>query len=230
MTMTITMAETIKGWTMQDVAGRLAADLKEGWAVNLGIGLPTLVANAIPVDKEVLLHSENGILGIGPKPASELDEDPDLINAGKQAVTLHPGGSYFSQSDSFAMIRGGHLDAAVLGAFQVSQYGDLANWKLPGSALGQVGGAMDLALGSKHVFVMMEHSTRKGEPKIVDRCSFPLTGARCVSRIYTNLAIIDVTDSGLAVREIAPGVSLTELQAATGAPLLSAAAGNGSGK
>lgn len=217
--MTMTQTETVKGWTMQDVAGRLATDLEEGWAVNLGIGLPTLVADAIPAEKEVLLHSENGILGIGPKPSSEEDEDPDLINAGKQPVTLQPGGSYFSQSDSFAMIRGGHLDAAVLGAFQVSQYGDLANWKLPGSALGQVGGAMDLALGSKHVFVMMEHSTRKGEPKLVEQCSFPLTGARCVNRIYTNLAIIDVTATGLAVREIAPGVSWEELQDATGAPL-----------
>jgi 3-oxoadipate CoA-transferase, beta subunit len=217
--MTMTQTEAVKGWTMHDLAGLLAADLEEGWAVNLGIGLPTLVADAIPADKEVLLHSENGILGIGPKPSSEEDEDADLINAGKQPVTLHPGGSYFSQSDSFAMIRGGHLDAAVLGAFQVSQYGDLANWKLPGSALGQVGGAMDLALGSKHVFVMMEHSTRKGEPKLVERCSFPLTGARCVNRIYTNLAIIDVTAAGLVVREIAPGVSWEELQDATGAPL-----------
>lgn len=218
--MTATVENQLKGWEMQEVAALVAEDLQDGWAVNLGIGLPTMVADSIPTDREVLLHSENGILGVGPTPGSALDEDPDLINAGKQPVTLRSGGSYFSQSDSFGMIRGGHLDAAVLGAFQVSQHGDLANWRMPNAALGQVGGAMDLALGSKNVFVFMEHTTRKGDPKIVNTCSFPLTGARCVNRIYTNLAVIDVTEAGLVVRQLTPDVTWDELQGVTGAPLL----------
>lgn len=225
--MTIATPATIKGWHMRDVAAHIADDLEDGWAVNLGIGLPTLVADVIPAGKEILFHSENGILGVGPTPATAEDEDEDLINAGKQHITLVPGGAYFSQSDSFAMIRGGHLNAAVLGAFQVSQYGDLANWKMPGAVLGQVGGAMDLALGSKNVLVMMEHTTRDGIPKLVQQCSFPLTGARCVHRIYTDLAVIDVTDDGLAVREIAPGVSWSALQDRTEAPLRDATSEDG---
>jgi 3-oxoadipate CoA-transferase beta subunit len=228
--MTITTTPHLKGWEMRDVAARLAEDLQEGWVVNLGIGLPTLIADAIPPGKEILFHSENGILGVGPKPATPEEEDRDLVNAGKQPVTLLPGGSYFSQSDSFAMIRGGHLDAAVLGAFQVSQHGDLANWKMPGAMLGQVGGAMDLASGSKHVFVMMEHTTRKGAPKLVDECTFPITGARCVHRIYTNLAVVDVAEDGLAVREIAPGVEWAYLEDVTGAPLRDATRAGGEGR
>ena len=206
------------GWTMPELAARVAQDLEDGWFVNLGIGLPTLVADFIPVGREIIFHSENGILGIGPKPAPG-EEDFNLVNAGKEPITLKPGGSYFSQADSFAMIRGGHLDAAVLGAFQVSQYGDLANWKLPNATLGRVGGAMDLTVGSKHVFLFMQHTTKKGESKIVEECTYPLTAARCVDTIYTDLAIIDVTDDGLVVRELAPGVTFEYVQERTAAPL-----------
>lgn len=210
--------QQVIGWTMPVLASRVALDLEDGWFVNLGIGLPTLVANFIPEGREIILHSENGLLGLGPKPESG-EEDMDLVNAGKEPITLLPGGCFFSQSDSFAMIRGGHLDAAVLGAFQVSMYGDLASWKLPNAPLGRVGGAMDLTVGSKRVFLFMQHCTNKGESKIVEECTYPLTAPGCVDRIYTNLAIIDVTDDGLVVRELAPGVTFEYVQECTAAPL-----------
>jgi 3-oxoadipate CoA-transferase beta subunit len=175
------------------LAARVASDIPEGAYVNLGIGLPTMVANHLPKDREIFLHSENGLLGMGPAPAQG-EEDPDLINAGKQAVTLLTGGSYFHHGDSFAMMRGGHLDICVLGAFQVSTSGDLANWHTGApDAIPAVGGAMDLAIGAKRVFVMMDHVTKTGEPKIVTRCTYPLTAVACVDRIYTDLAVIDVT-------------------------------------
>lgn len=206
------------GWTMNELAARVALDLEDGWFVNLGIGLPTLIADFIPEGREIILHSENGLLGLGPKPEPG-EEDPDLVNAGKEPITLKPGGSYFSQADSFAMIRGGHLDAAVLGAFQVSMNGDLASWKLPNAPLGRVGGAMDLTVGSKRVFLFMQHCSNKGDVKIVEECTYPLTAARCVDRIYTELAVIDVTDDGLVVRELAPDVTFEYVQERTAAPL-----------
>ena len=207
------------------MARRVAADLQDGFYVNLGIGMPTLVANFIPAGIDVVLQSENGMLGIGPFPY-EGDEDPDLINAGKQPVTLLTGGAYFHHADSFAMMRGGHLDICVLGAFQVSVEGDLANWHTGAKdAIPAVGGAMDLAIGAKRVFVMMDHQTKSGASKIVERCSYPLTGVRCVNRIYTDLAVIDVTPRGLRVVEIVDGLSFDELQRLTGVPLASANAG-----
>jgi 3-oxoadipate CoA-transferase, beta subunit len=198
-------------WTRDQMAARVARDIPEGAYVNLGIGLPTLVANHLAGDKEIFLHSENGMLGMGPAPAPG-EEDPDLVNAGKQPVTLLTGGAFFHHADSFAMIRGGHVDICVLGAFQVSAEGDLANWHTgEPDTIPAVGGAMDLAVGARRVFVMMEHLTKKGEPKIVDRCTYPLTGVRCVSRIYTDLAVLDVTPSGLAVVEIVEGMTRAEL-------------------
>ncbi len=201
------------------MAARVARDIPEGAYVNLGIGLPTLVANHLPRGREIFLHSENGLLGMGPAPAPG-DEDPDLINAGRQPVTLLPGGCYFHHADSFAMMRGGHLDICVLGAYQVSAAGDLANWHTgaPG-AIPAVGGAMDLAIGAKRVLVMMEHHTREGQSKIVQRCSYPLTGAGCVHRIYTDLAVIDVNQGGLQVVDMVPGLSFERLQQMTAAPL-----------
>ena len=194
------------------MAARIARDIPEGAYVNLGIGLPTLVANHLGADKEVFLHSENGMLGMGPAPPAG-QEDPDLVNAGKQPVTLLKGGAYFHHADSFAMIRGGHVDICVLGAFQVSVAGDLANWHTgEPDTIPAVGGAMDLAAGARRVFVMMEHLTKKGDPKIVDRCTYPLTGVRCVSRIYTDLAVLDVTPGGLAVVDLVDGLSLAELK------------------
>jgi len=209
-------------YTREQMAARVAQDIPEGAYVNLGIGLPTKVANYLPAEKEIFLHSENGLLGMGPAPAPG-EEDEDLINAGKQPVTLLTGGAYFHHADSFAMMRGGHLDICVLGAFQVSHTGDLANWHTGApDAIPAVGGAMDLATGAKEVFVMMEHQTKTGESKIVERCSYPLTGIGCVSRIYTDLAVLDVTADGLRVREMAPGLTLADLQAVTAAPLLPA--------
>jgi 3-oxoadipate CoA-transferase beta subunit len=202
----------MKKWTRDEMAARVARDIPEGAYVNLGIGLPTLVADHFAPDREVFLHSENGLLGMGPAPP-EGDEDPDLINAGKQPVTLVTGGAYFHHADSFAMIRGGHVDICVLGAFQVSSAGDLANWHTgEPDTIPAVGGAMDLAVGARRVFVMMEHLTKKGEPKIVDRCTYPLTGVRCVSRIYTDLAVLDVTPAGLAIVDIVEGLSSAELK------------------
>ncbi|CAN7683406.1 3-oxoacid CoA-transferase subunit B [Cupriavidus necator] len=209
--------------TRDQMAARVAKDIPEGAVVNLGIGLPTLVGNHLPADKEILLHSENGLLGMGPAPAPG-EEDGDLINAGKQPVTIKAGGSYFHHADSFAMMRGGHLDFCVLGAFQVSEKGDLANWHTgaPG-AIPAVGGAMDLAIGAKEVFVMMEHQTKQGESKIVPQCTYPLTGIGCVTRIYTDLATIDVTADGLVARDLVEGLSFDELQRITGVPLKLAA-------
>jgi 3-oxoadipate CoA-transferase beta subunit len=210
----------MKRLTRDQMAARVARDIPEGAYVNLGIGLPTLVANHLPTDREIFLHSENGLLGMGPAPAPGA-EDWDLINAGKQAVTLLPGGAYFHHADSFAMMRGGHLDICVLGAFQVSATGDLANWHTGATdAIPAVGGAMDLAIGAKKTYVMMEHLTKAGESKIVARCSYPLTGLGCVSRIYTDLAVIDVTLQGLKVVEIFNDLPFAELQRLTGVPLL----------
>jgi 3-oxoadipate CoA-transferase beta subunit len=201
------------------MAARVARDIPEGAYVNLGIGLPTRVANHLPSGREVVLHSENGILGMGPAPP-EGQEDWDLINAGKQPVTLLTGGAFFHHADSFAMMRGGHLDICVLGAFQVSAGGDLANWSTgePG-AIPAVGGAMDLAIGAKATYVMMDHVTKSGEPKIVARCTYPLTGIGCVKRIYTDLAVIEVTPQGLRALEWVDGLSFEALQAMTAAPL-----------
>ena len=201
------------------IAARVARDIPEGAYVNLGIGLPTLVANHLPKDRDIFLHSENGLLGMGPAPALG-EEDEDLINAGKQPVTILPGGAYFHHADSFGMMRGGHLDFCVLGAFQVSVGGDLANWHTGApDAIPAVGGAMDLAIGAKKVFVMMEHQTKTGESKIVEHCTYPLTGIGCVNRIYTDLAVIDVTPNGLRVVDMIDGLSLAELQRLSGVPL-----------
>jgi 3-oxoadipate CoA-transferase beta subunit len=203
----------------KQMAARVARDITEGAYVNLGIGLPTLVANYLPKDLDIFLQSENGLLGMGPAPVKG-SEDFDLINAGKQPVTLLPGGAYFHHADSFAMMRGGHLDICVLGAFQVSATGDLANWHTGApDAIPAVGGAMDLAIGAKKVFVMMEHQTKSGESKIVERCTYPLTGIGCVDRIYTDLAVIDVTPRGLRVVETIAGLSFEELQRLTAAPI-----------
>jgi len=203
----------------QDVARAVALDIPDGACVNLGIGLPTMIADYVPADRELMLQSEQGLLGLGPAPAPG-EEDPDVINAGKFPVTLRPGASVFSHSDSFLMIRGGHIDIACLGAFQVAENGDLANWTVdaPGQIPG-VGGAMDLAAGAEKVWVLMEHCTREGASRILSRCTYPLTAPRCVDRIYTDLAVIDVTESGLLVRKMAQGWDLAALQAVTGAAL-----------
>ena len=208
--------------TRNQIAARVARDIPEGAYVNLGIGLPTLVANYLPPDRDIFLHSENGLLGMGPAPPPG-EEDEDLINAGKQPVTLLTGGAYFHHADSFAMMRGGHLDYCVLGAFQVSVAGDLANWHTgEPDAIPAVGGAMDLATGAKQVYVMMEHQTKAGASKIVSTCTYPLTGIACVTRIYTDLAVIDVTSGGLVVREMVEGLDFPALQQLTGAPLVQA--------
>jgi len=206
--------------TRDQMAARVARDIPEGACVNLGIGLPTLVGNHLPKNREILLQSENGVVGMGPAPAPG-EEDFDLINAGKEPVTLLPGGAFFHHADSFAMMRGGHLDICVLGAFQVSVSGDLANWHTGApDAIPAVGGAMDLAIGAKQVFVMMDHLTKSGQSKIVQRCTYPLTGVACVNRIYTDLAVLDITLEGLRVREMADGLSFDELCRLTGVPLL----------
>jgi 3-oxoadipate CoA-transferase beta subunit len=202
-----------------EMAARVARDIASGAYVNLGIGLPTMVANHLPKDREVILHTENGLLGMGPAPEAGL-EDTDLINAGKQPVTAVAGAAFFHHADSFAMMRGGHLDVCVLGAFQVSVTGDLANWHTGApDAIPAVGGAMDLAIGAKQVFVMMEHLTKQGQSKIVRKCTYPVTGLACVDRIYTDLAVIDVTADGLVVVDIVAGLSFDELVRLTGVPL-----------
>jgi 3-oxoadipate CoA-transferase beta subunit len=202
-----------------DLARRVAADIPDGSYVNLGIGLPTLVADVVGPDKEIVYHSENGILGMGPAPAPGTG-DPELINAGKQPVTLLPGGAFFHHTDAFMMMRGGHIDLTVLGAFQVSERGDLANWITDVATMPPaVGGAMDLAVGAKRVLVMTTHVTREGRPKLLPQCSFPLTAAGVVDRVYTDLAVLDVTPEGFVVREMAPGLTAAELQELTAARL-----------
>jgi 3-oxoadipate CoA-transferase, beta subunit len=202
------------------MAQRVARDIPDGSIVNLGIGLPTLVANHLPCDREIILHSENGVMGMGPAPEAG-QEDFDLINAGKQPVTLLPGGSFFHHADSFAMMRGGHLDFCVLGAFQVSMTGDLANWHTGAAdAIPAVGGAMDLAVGAKRTYVMMEHHSKSGASKLVPQCTYPLTAIGCVARVYTDLAVIELSSAGATVREIVDGLNFEQLQRVTAIPLL----------
>jgi 3-oxoadipate CoA-transferase beta subunit len=214
-----TAVADFKPLTRPQMAARAAADIPEGWYVNLGIGIPTMIADFVPLDREVIFHSENGVLGMGPAPA-EGEIDPWLINAGKQYVTLRQGGSYFHHADSFAMIRGGHLDLCVLGAFQVAENGDIANWATSeNDTAPAVGGAMDLAAGAKRLWVVMEHTTKDGTSKLVRQCSYPLTAVGAVKRVYTNLATLDVTPDGFLVVDMAPGLSFDALQARTDAPL-----------
>jgi len=213
------MNTTTRHWGRVAMAARAAQDIPEGWYVNLGIGIPTLIADHVPADREVVFQSDHGILGMGPAPEKH-KENPWLINASTQRVSLRTGGSYVHHADSFGIVRGGHLDLCVLGGFQVAENGDLANWAQSANESGrQIGGAMDLAVGAKRVWVVMEHTTKDGHARILKRCSYPLTAKRCVSRVYTNLAVLDVTSKGFSVIDMAPGVTFEELQAKSDAVL-----------
>lgn len=214
-----------RGLTRIQIAERVALDIPDGAYVNLGIGMPETIAQCIPDEKEVILHTENGLLGMGPPPPKG-EEDPELINAGKRPVTTVPGASFFHHADSFAMIRGGHLDICVLGALEVAANGDLANWSTGTGAVPAVGGAMDLVTGAKAVYVMASHCTREGEPKLVTECRYPLTGRAVVDRVYTDLAVIDITPRGFAVRDLAPGVTLSDVAERTAAPVVDARRGS----
>lgn len=205
--------------TREQIAARVGDELRDGWYVNVGIGMPLLVPNYLPTDREIVIHTENGILGVGPPP-SPGEADPDLVNAGRELISIMPGASFFSHADSFTMVRGGHLDAAILGAYQVSEPGDLANWRLKDAPLGNPGGAMDLAVGARRVFVMMEHVSREGAPKVVRECDYPLTGVRCVTTIFSDVAVIDVTPDGLELREVAAGWTVDDIQTITEPKLL----------
>jgi len=208
-----------QGWTREQMAARTAQDIEDGAYVNLGIGIPELIANFVPEGREFIYHTENGLLGMGPEPGPNA-ADPDLVNAGKKPVTMIPGASLFHHADSFAMIRGGHIDYCVLGAMQVAQNGDLANWSTGAAdAILAVGGAMDLVAGVRMIFVISQHTTKSGEPKLVESCSYPLTGMGVVSRIFTDLAVVDVTADGFQVSELAPGVEFDKVREKTGAPI-----------
>jgi len=206
---------TTKGYSKEQLARRVAAELEEDWVVNVGVGMPLTVLPYVPVERDIIFHSENGIIGMGPELDDPAKGDNDLLSAGKRPVSLIPGGCFVHHADSFALVRGGRLDATILGAYQVAQNGDLANWKLPGVALGSIGGAMDIVSGAKRVFIMMSHVTSDGKPKLVKTLTYPVTGRHCVTRIFTNLAIIGVTPQGLRLEELAPGVSVSEVQALT---------------